>query len=240
MATDEDLSQFDKVSDALISLLDIEASRKVLLNNFDFGKLLSRLDEIVPGRSSRGSGRDVAPEEKELLIGICKFVKKTLLSPSGLFFFLKNKSYLEYLIEALKQPLHTVAKKHVLGLFEHWFRVFLGRTLPPYFGILAVHLFAECGFYDTLMELSMAGLFQKQTRLIARLFLCLAYECLDRSAIPSYDHLFYSMRPRRNRSDVFDQKQHGEQTFVSKIESILENNSEILFETLQNSQFLYK
>lgn len=211
-----------------------------MLNNFDFGKLLSRLYDIVPNQSSNDPRSDVSSEDKEMLLGLCKFVKKTLLSPSGLFFFLKNKSYLEYLIEALKQPLHRVAKKHVLEVFEHWFRVFLGRTLPPYFGILAVHLFAECGFYDTIMELSMAGSFQRQTRLIARLFLCLAYECLDRLAIPSYDHLFYSMQPKKKGREICEQKRHTDQTFVSRIESILENNSEILFETLQNSKLYYQ
>ena len=141
-----------------------------------------------------------------------------------------------YIVEAFKQPVHMTVKKNLLKTFEQWFIVLLSEELPPYFGILSLYLLIDCKFYDHMLELSLVIGIENNVSRILRLFLSLAYEMIDREAIPSLDHLFYSMKYKTLDEKIFHQQDHEEMYYISKIENILKNNTQILSDYSYNSE----
>lgn len=223
---------FERISSTLIELLDKDVTRRVILKNFTLGKLFAKLYDIYPSNKRP----ELDTKSQQILETVCKFLYKLLMSNFGVFFFLRNKNYLQYIIEILKQPVHHTVKEHLLLVIEQWFRALLFQETPAFAGVLTLYLLIECRFYDSMMQLCFSAPFEKVIRRILKLFLSLAYEALDRSVIPQMSHFYQSMKDRRVEEKIFNQQDQEILKSISKIESIFKNNSEIIFDhsTSQN------
>jgi hypothetical protein len=225
---------FERISSTLIELLDKEKTRKVILKNFNLGKLFAKLYDIYPNKRNI----DLNERNEQVLGTICKFLKKLLMSNFGLFFFLRNKNYLQYIVEVLKQPVHQKVKENLLDVIEQWFLSLLFREAPAFVGVISLYLLMDCKFYESMMQLCFTASFEKIVRRILKLFLSLAYETLDRSKIPAVNYLYQSMKSKPVKQKIFNQQDQELMKYVSKIESIFKNNSEILFDVSISSNLL--
>lgn len=222
---EDDEHVFEQVSKCLIDLLDEETSRRVIMKNFNLGKLLSRLFEISPNISD---SKKLNYLENNIIQNVPKFFQKILHNTSGLFFLLKNSFYMEYVIGILKQPVNFQIKDKILKMFENWLQVLLSGKLSLFLAILSLYLLVDCKFFETIVELSLISEFEAISQRLLRLFLCLSFETIDQESIPSIDYLFQSIHLFKN-SNLFEQEQNY---YVSKIEDILRNNSQILFNSI--------
>ena len=231
-SNEEQDSVFDRISSTLIELLDRETTRKVILKNFNLGKLFAKLYDIYPPNNNK---IDLNSRNQQTLDTVCKFLYQLLMSNFGLFFFLRNKNYLQYIVEILKQPVHLKVKEGLLDVIEQWFRALLSKEAPEFAGVLSLYLLINCKFYDCLVELCFSASFEKSVQRILKLFLSLAYETLDRSVIPEMNHFYQSMKRDASSLRHFSQQDQELLKHVSQIESIFKNNSEILFDLKGNS-----
>ena len=89
------------------------------------------------------------------------------------------------------------------------------------------------------MQLCFTASFEKIVRRILKLFLSLAYETLDRSVIPHMNYFYQSIKERPiQQKKIFNQQDQEIMKYVSKIESIFKNNSEILFDMSVSNNLL--
>jgi hypothetical protein len=226
---------FERISSSLIELLDKDVTRKVILKNFNLGKLFAKLYDIYPQEKQN----ELTSRNQQILETVCKFLYKLLMSNFGLFFFLRNKNYLQYIVEMLKQPIHQKVKEQLLDVIEQWFRALLFREAPAFGGVLSVYLLMDCKFYESMMQLCFTTSFEKIVRRILKLFLSLAYETLDRSVIPHMNYFYQSIKERPvQQKKIFNQQDQEIMKYISKIESIFKNNSEILFDMSTTNNLL--
>lgn len=225
---------FERICCTLIELLDKDVTRRIILKNFTLGRLFAKLYDIYP--SSKRP--ELSVKNQQILDTVCKFLYKLLISNFGVFFFLRNKNYLQYIIEVLKQPVHLKVKEGLLLVIEQWFRALLFQETPAFAGVLTLYLLIECKFYDSMMQLCFTASFEKIIRRILKLFLSLAYEGLDRSVIPQMSHFYQSMKDRPVEEKIFNQQNQEILKSISKIESIFKNNSEIIFDLSSNQNLL--
>jgi hypothetical protein len=228
---------FERISSTLIELLDRETTRKVILKNFNLGKLFAQLYDIYPPINNK---MDLTSKNQQILETVCKFLFQLLMSNFGLFFFLRNKNYLQYIVEILKQPVHLKVKEGLLDVIEQWFQTLLSKEAPEFAGVLSLYLLINCQFYDCLVELFFSVSFEKSVSRILKLFLSLAYENLDRSVIPKMNYFYQSMKKVPVNQKIFSQQDQELMKYVSQIESLFKNNSEILFDVNSSSMHLLR
>lgn len=210
----DDLSA--KIADTIIYLLDEEKSRNIMMRNFDFARVFAVFTDIKT--NMQRSVNDSEAHETSRLAS--QFILRMLRSPPGLLFLIQNKRYMESLVEAFRQP--TPLQNVLFELFEELLN--LRSQQIEYMLILQLYLLIECNFYNALLELSMVEKFEEKTKDIIKMFLKLCYNIYPQSHIPSNEFLTYAMKKKLDNSEAYDNK-----TLLSKIKSIFDNNSKIMF-----------
>ena len=210
----DDLSA--KIADTIIYLLDEEKSRNIMVRNFDFAKVFAVFTDIKNNMTR--SANDIEAHEVARLA--CQFILRMLRSPPGLLFLIQNKRYMESLVEAFRQP--TPLQGVLFELFEELLSLQVQQI--AYMLILQLYLLIECNFYNVLLELSMVEKFEEKAKDIMKMFLKLCYNIYPQSHIPSNEFLAYSMKKNLDNPEAYDNK-----TLLSKIKSIMDNNSKIMY-----------
>lgn len=210
----DDLSA--KIADTIIYLLDEEKSRNIMMRHFDFAKIFAVFTDIKTNMVR--SANDIEAHEGARLA--CQFILRMLRSPPGLLFLIQNKRYMESLVEAFRQP--TPLQGVLFELFEELLN--LQAQQIAYMLILQLYLLIECNFYNALLELAMVEKFEEKSKDLMKMFLKLCYNIYPQSHIPSNEFLTYAMKKNIDNAEAYDNK-----TLVSKIKSIMDNNSKIMF-----------
>ena len=203
----------DKISNTIIYLLDEEKSRNIIIKNFHFGKIFAVFTDI--------KGNSNIKDESAIELGrmASGFLLKLLSSDSGLFFLIDNRRYMKSLVDSLRQP-HQ-AKNSLFELFEDLLDI--NKQQPIHTLVLQLELLIKCDFYQILIEMAMIDKHEEKAKDLLKKFLKLCYQIYPLSEIPQNDFLIYSMKTEMDYNIEYENK-----TLISKIKSILDNNSQIL------------
>ena len=223
----------DKISNTIIYLLDEEKSRNIIIKDFHFGKIFAVFTDI---KGHCGIKDESAIELGRMASG---FLLKLLSSDSGLFFLIDNERYMRSLVDSLRQP-HQ-AKDSLFELFGNLLDI--NTQQPVHTLVLQLELLIKCEFYQILIEMAMIDKHEEKSKDLLKKFLKLCYQIYPLSEIPQNDFLIYSMKTESDYNIEYENK-----TLISKIKSILDNNSQILlhkqllnyFEMNENRQLTRK